>query len=608
MSASAFTPIIELPATPEAFSRATWEQVLPYYEQLALAPLPTSNDGRTGRAVAGAGTPDDAPSDAVEAWLATWSRLDTLVGEAGTLAMIAYTGNTADADAERAYLRFSMEIFPQLEEQQVRLARRLLEIGWTRPDFETTLRRFRTDIEIFREANVERFAQIEELSAAYQKITGGLNVEWDGVTKTIPQLQPFLKSNDRNERERAFRLGAEAYLVQRDALATLFDDMYKLREAVAREAGFADFQQYCFAAKHRFDYTPADCARFHDAVRTTVKPAVARLMEHRRRSLGVDVLRPWDVTVDLTASTPLKPFADVDTFVARARSIFSRVDPELGERFGIMADEGLLDLESRPGKAPGGYCTDLAFRGRPFIFMNAVGVPDDVQTLVHEAGHCFHDFATHGLPLTWQRRTGHEAAELASMSMELLAMPFLVAPDGYYTLEEARVAWMEHLEDVLGSLVHIASVDAFQAWIYTDPAGADRDARDAKWLEIRAEFESGVEWDGLQQERVARWYRQLHIFELPFYYIEYGIAQLGALQILRNAVRDPGEAVAAYKRFLELGGTRSLPELYEAAGVKLLFDADAMGELVAFVEERIDALRSGADAPFGAMMPSVALS
>jgi oligoendopeptidase F len=577
--------MIELPASPEAFRDAVWDDILPYYEQLATIAL-------------------DSTTSVVEPWLRTWSRLDTLVGEAGTLAMIAYTGNTADTAAETAYLRFSMEIFPKLEEQGVRLAKRLIAMDWSRDDLETTIRRFRTDIEIFREANVPRFSQIEELSAGYQKITGGLSVDWDGTPKTIPQLQPYLKSADRDERERAFRLGAEAYMVKRDEFADLFDNMYVLRTAVAKEAGFPDYQRYCFAAKHRFDYTPADTACFHEAVKQTVTPAVARLMEHRRQSLGLDVLRPWDVTVDLNADEPLKPFADIDTFIDRAKNIFRRVDPELGAQFRIMADEQLLDLESRPGKAPGGYCTDLAFRGRPFIFMNAVGVPDDVQTLVHEAGHCFHDFATHSLPFTWQRRTGHEAAELASMSMELLAMPYLVAPDGYYTPEQARVAWLEHLEDVLGSLVHIASVDAFQAWIYTDPAGADRAARDAKWLEIRAEFESGVDWTGLERERVGRWYRQLHIFELPFYYIEYGLAQLGALQVFRNAVTDADDAVAAYKRFLKLGGTRPLPELYAAAGAKLVFDADTMAELVAFAEERIVALRAGADAPFSGVVPA----
>lgn len=566
--------MIELPATPAAFENAQWPDVALYYDRLAELPL-------------------DSGVESIEPWLAAWSRLDTLVSEAGTLAMISYTANTANEAAERAYLRFSTEIFPRQEEQQVRLARRLLDTGWSRADLEVVIRRFRTDIEIFREANVQRFASLEELSAGYQKITGGLSVQWDGEAKTIPQLQPLLKSNDRATRERAFRLGARAYLDERDKLADLFDRMYALRVAVAQEAGFADYQQYCFAAKHRFDYTPDDTARFHDAVRETVTPAVERLMKHRREVLGVSSLRPWDLTVGLGAREPLRPFDSVEAFVSRAESVFLKVDPELGAQFGLMAREQLLDLESRPGKAPGGYCTDLAFRGRPFIFMNAVGVPDDVNTLVHEAGHCFHDFATRDMPYTWQRHTGHEAAELASMSMELLAMPWLARPNGYYDPDEARVAWVEHLEDVLGALAHIASVDAFQRWIYTDPAGADRDARDAEWLRLRSEFERGVNWDGLEQERVARWYRQLHIFELPFYYIEYGLAQLGALQVYSNAIASPERAVAAYKRFLSLGATVPLPKLYEAAGVELVFDRKKMADLVAFTEERIGILRKG---------------
>jgi oligoendopeptidase F len=567
--------VLTLPASPDAFTQATWADIAPYYSALAEAPLDRAN---------------------VERWLADWSRLDALVGEAGTLSMIAYTGNTADAERETAYLRFSTEIFPQLDEQQVRLARRLLDLGYSRPDLETTLRRFRTDAEIFREENVAIFAAIEELSAAYQKITGGLSVEWDGERKTIPQLQPYLKSTDRAVRERAFRLGAEAYLAKRDELAELFDRMFALRVQAASNAGFENFEDFAYRAKHRFDYTPADVQRFHRAVEETVVPAVERLMHHRKQRLGVDALRPWDLGVDLERSEPLKPFDNVGEFVSHAERIFERVDPELGANFRVMAEERLLDLESRPGKAPGGYCTKLSFRGRPFIFMNAVGVPDDVNTLVHEAGHCFHDFASHALPFVWQRSTGHEAAELASMSMELLAAPHLVEPAGYYTPDEFRAAWLEHLTDVLLSLVHIASVDAFQSWIYTSGQGADAAARDAAWLEIRARFERGVDWSGLEAERVARWYRQLHIFELPFYYIEYGIAQLGALQIWRDSLTDPEGAVARYKAALALGGTRPLPEIYATAGAKLVFDAETMGELVAIVEEHIERLHAEAAA------------
>ncbi|HET7457729.1 MAG TPA: M3 family oligoendopeptidase [Gemmatimonadaceae bacterium] len=565
--------MIQLPSSPDAFATATWDDVAPYYEALATFPLTRENAAD---------------------WLAAWSRLEELVAEAGTVAMNAYTGDTADEAKEAAYLRFSTEVFPKMDEQQVRLARMLLDVGYTRPDLEVLLKEFRTDAEIFREENVPLFSELEELSAAYQKVTGGLSVDWDGVRKTIPQLQPLLKSQDRAVRERAFRAGAGAYLEKRDELADVFDRMYALRQRVAANAGFANFEDYVYRAKHRFDYTPDDVRRFHRAVEKAVVPAVARMLASRRERLGVDVLRPWDLGVDPDNAPALVPFTSIDDFVTRARGIFRNVDAELGRDFGIMADEGLLDLESRPGKAPGGYCTKLHFRKRPFVFMNAVGVADDVNTLVHEAGHCFHAFAAADLPFIWQRGTGSEAAELASMSMELLAAPHLAQPTGYYAANEVRRAWTEHLEDILLSLAHIASVDAFQSWIYTSGQGHDRDARDAAWLDIRRRFESGVDWSGLDRERVARWYRQLHIFEHPFYYIEYGIAQLGALQVWRASLTDPAAAIARYKQALSLGGTRPLPEIYRTAGADLLFDDAPMAELVALVEGKLEELRAEA--------------
>jgi oligoendopeptidase F len=325
-----------------------------------------------------------------------------------------------------------------------------------------------------------------------------------------------------------------------------------------------------------------------------VAPAVERVMDHRRRTLGLDAVRPWDTQIELEGARPLKPFSDVAGLVGPARRVFQKLDPELGAQFSRMADEGLLDLESRPGKAPGGYCTKLSWRGMPFIFMNAVGVPDDVSTLVHEAGHSFHDFASHRQKYVWQRSVTHEAAELASMSMELLAAPYLELPTGYYPPDEARTARAEQLEDILVTLAHIASVDAFQAWIYTSGQGADAAARDAAWLDIRTRFERGVDWSGLETERVSRWYRQLHIFEYPFYYIEYGIAQLGALQLWRASQSDPAGTVRRYRDALALGGTVSLPDMYRAAGAKLVFNERDMGELVAQVESELDALRAPA--------------
>jgi oligoendopeptidase F len=560
-----------LPSSPAAFAKATWDDIVPYYDDLAERPL----------------TPET-----IEGWLQAWSTLEELVTEAAALAMIAYTIDTGDANKEADHLRFSTEILPKVEERSVALARRLLESGYHRPDLDTTLTRFRTAIEIFREANVPIFAEVEEHSAKYQRITGSMTAEWDGEQLPLPRLQPHLKSANRAVRERAWRAATAPYMARRDEMAALFDTMYELRQRAARNAGFANFRDYIFPAKFRFDYTPADCERFHAAVEQTVVPAVERLMVHRRRRLGLDTLRPWDLQVDPYRSEPLRPFKTADEFVGTARRIFDRVSPTLGGEFQTMIDHRLLDLESRRGKAPGGYCETLQYQGRPFIFMNAVGLVDDVNTLLHEAGHAFHAFASHRQPLIWQRHPGSEAAELASMSMELLAAPYLSRPTGFFGPEEARSAGLEHLEDLLISLAHIASVDAFQHWLYTSNEGHDAAARDRAWLRIRERFEHGIDWRGLEQERVARWYRQLHIFLYPFYYIEYGIAQLGALQVWRNSLQDQAHAVTSYRDALALGATRPLPEIYRAAGAELSFDPRLMGELVGLVEERMDELRA----------------
>ncbi len=561
---------ISLPTSPADLADATWPEIAAYYDALAAR----------------------APSRATaREWLRQWSQLEELVNEASSQALIAYTGNTADEGAEARYLRFVTEVQPQVEARQTGLAQLLIATGIDDADLANLLREFRTTVSIFRDANVARFAQIEELSAGYQKLAGGMSVEIDGRTLTIPQLQPLLESDDRAARERAFRAGADAYLAHRGELSDLFDRMFVLRQAVAQEAGFADFQAFSYAAKHRYDYTADDVVRFHDAVAEVVTPAAARVHAYRRERLGLDTLRPWDLAVDPDGLAPLRPFRDATEFVASSGRIFSALDNELGERFADMARDGLLDLESRPKKAPGGYCTTLHHRKQPFVFMNAVGVSDDVTTLVHEAGHCFHAYLASHQELIWQRGTGSEAAELASMSMELLAAPLFALPVGYYTSDQARRAQAAHLEDVLLALPHIASVDAFQRWIYTSGTGRDRDARDEAWLALRSRFEVGIDWSGLDRERTARWYRQLHIFELPFYYIEYGIAQLGALQVWKRSLTDPDGALAGYKAALRLGGTRSLPDLYAAAGARLIFDADGMRELVGLVEDRLETLR-----------------
>jgi oligoendopeptidase F len=554
--------------TPAALAGATWDDIRPLYQELV-----------------------DRPMDAttVERWLTDWSRLEEVVTEAAALAMIAYTCDTADPTKEAAHLRFSAEILPRMEELEVELARRLLASGYTRPDLAVTIARFRTAAELFREENVPLNTEIEEHCARYQKITGGLTVMWDGVEKTLPELQPFLQSTDRMVRERAFRETCAKYAGCRDELAGIFDTLFDLRVQTARNAGFAEYESYAFRAKCRFDYTPADCRRFHEAVEAVVVPAVERIMARRRASLGVTTVRPWDTAPDPEGREPIRPFREARELIDTSRRIVGRVAPAFGAQFQAMMDGQLLDLDVRKGKAPGGYCETLQYRGRPFIFMNAVGVLDDVSTLLHEAGHAFHAFEAHAQPLIWQRHPGLEMCELASMSMELLASPYLGKESGgFFSDEELARARVEHLEDVLVTLSHVASVDAFQSWIYTSGAGRDRDARDEAWLRVRSRFERGIDWSGLDRERITRWYRQLHIFLYPFYYIEYGIAQIGALQVWRNSLKDQAGAVERYRQALVQGNTRSLPELYRAAGVEFTFDARVIGELVAQVEAELE--------------------
>jgi oligoendopeptidase F len=559
-----------LPDSAQGFADATWDDLAPYYDDLATRPLNRAN---------------------VEDWLRAWSALDALVWEAIALAEVAYTVDTTDPAKEAAYLRFTSEIGPKVGEQEVRLAGRLLDLGYERPGLETSLRRFRNARELFRAENVPLKAQLEELNSQYQKVTGAMTVEWEGEEKTIPQLSPYLLDQDRAVRERAFRKSKAPYIAARDELAALFSQQFALRERVARNADFANFRDYAHRQKNRFDYTPADCECFHAAVEETVVPAVARRLARRQATLGLDTLRPWDLDPDPLGRPALRPFEEVADLIAPAAAIFGQIDPTLGGYYRTMVDERLLDLDSRKGKAPGGYCTTFAHRGRPFIFMNSAGVASDVTTLLHEAGHAFHAFEVQAQPLLFQRETGSEMDEVASMAMELLAAPYLGRDrGGYYAEAEARRARIEHLEGILTLLPHIASVDAFQQWLYTSGAGADADARDAAWLRIRGRFEVGIDWSGLEAERVARWYHQLHIFLVPFYYIEYGIAQLGALQVWRNSQRDPQGALDGYRRALALGGTAPLPELYAAAGARLAFDSATMGELVGLVEEQLAAL------------------
>jgi oligoendopeptidase F len=401
----------------------------------------------------------------------------------------------------------------------------------------------------------------------------------------------YLEETDRAVRQEAWELTVRRRLADRDALEDIFDALLDLRRRIASNAGFADYRLYAFVERERFDYTPEDCLRFHDAVAATAVPLMRALRERRRAALGIPTLRPWDLAVDPWGRPPLRPFQGADRLAAGVEAIFGKVDADFGRQFRFMWDRRLLDLESRKGKAPGGYQSTLHEQRVPFIFMNAVGVDGDLRTLLHEGGHAFHMLAARRDPIIEYRDAPLEFCEVASMSMELLAMPHL--EQFYADPADVERSNRELLEGIVTLFPWVATIDAFQHWLYTHQ-GHSRDERRAAWLEISRRFSPDVDFAGYEDAEAYAWHRQLHVFQVPFYYIEYGVAQMGALQVWLQARRDGAGAIRRYRDALALGGTRSLPALFAAAGARLDFTADTLGPLMDEIASVLSVPRVGA--------------
>jgi oligoendopeptidase F len=412
-------------------------------------------------------------------------------------------------------------------------------------------------------------------------------VNFEGKERTLPEMSKYLLEPDRSIREKAWRATAERRLKDCQKLEEIFDNMLELRNTVAKNAGFANFRDYQFKAYHRFDYTPQDCKKYHRVMENYMVPLLKEITALRCKQMKLDKVRPWDISVDPLNLPPLKPFGTVDELILKTLTVFQNTDPELGQQFNEMKEMGLLDLASRKGKAPGGYQSTLSESRKPFIFMNAVGLERDVRTLLHEGGHAFHALACANDPLVEYRHAPMEFSEVASMAMELLAGEQI---DVFYSPQDSRRSKREHLEDILEVLVWVANIDAFQHWIYENPKHTAEERRQM-WVALHKRFGGDlVDWSGLEGIREYIWHRQLHIFEVPFYYIEYGIAQLGALQIWRQAKTNPKQALANYRSGLKLGGSRPLPELYQAAGIEFDFSERTIAPLVELVKKEWEGL------------------
>ena len=525
----------------------------------------------------------------VEEFLAQWTTLSEAVDESFSRLYVATTVNTSDEEARARYHAFLEEVFPRAEEQEQALKKKLLEFGAVPAGFQLPFERIKQEIELFRQENLPLFVEERKLESEYDRIIGSQTVMWEGEERTVSQLRPLFQNRDRTTREQAWHTALNRQLEDREAINELWVKFLELRLKIAKNADAQDYRSFRWKQLMRFDYTPEDCKRFHDVIEKVVVPCAARLCKRRKEILGLTTLRPWDMDVDPIGRPPLKPFSDAAELTWRCARIFESIDHQLGAYFQVMIQQGLLDLENRKNKAPGGYCTDFAASKKPFIFMNAVGVHDDVQTLLHEAGHAFHTFEREVLPYYHQRHTPMEFAEVASMSMELLAGNFLESDKGgFYSHEDAARAFNEHLEKGILFWPYMAVVDAFQHWVYEHPEDALRPENcDRQWALLQRRFMNWTDWSGLDEELATGWQRKLHIHTVPFYYVEYGLAQLGAVQVWEQFEKDPATAVQRYRHALSLGGVASLPVLYETAGARFTFAEPALAAAVARMESRM---------------------
>jgi oligoendopeptidase F len=525
----------------------------------------------------------------IENWLKDRSELESFVSEDLAWRYVKMTCDTTNKDLEQAYLFFVTEIEPQISPLSDQLNKKLVACKFinelNHDKYFIYLRGIKKEIEIFREENVPLMAEIAAESQKYGSIVGSMSVEIDGKELTLQQAANFLKNPNRNVRENAFLKINEVRSKYTAELDELFDKLIALRHKVAINAGFDNFRDYMFAALGRFDYSPDDCFAFHDAIQTEVLPLVKAFNEKRKAELGFN-LKPWDMEVDTKNRPALEPFTTGEDLLSRTVKCFRKVDDYFAWCIETMDNMERLDLESRKGKAPGGYNYPMSETNVPFIFMNAASSTRDVETMLHEGGHAVHSFLSKDLELGAFKNCPSEVAELASMTMELISYD---GQDEFYTTkEDFNRAKEEHLEGIIKILPWIATIDKFQHWIYSNPTHTAAERKEY-WVQLSKEFGTGmVDWTGFEHIQAYTWQKQLHLYEVPFYYIEYGMAQLGALAVWKNYIADKPTALAQYKAALSLGYTKTIGEIYKTAGIEFNFTAPYIKQLMAFVKDELE--------------------
>lgn len=555
---------------PTDFKVTTWAALEPLFDDLLAREL------------------DNAK--ALEKLLLDRSELEAVLEEDFAWRYIGSRSDTENKEKQARYEDFVENIQPKLAPLSDQLNRKIYESNFFSelPDdlYGIYKRSLQASIEIFREKNIPVFTELSKLATEFNQISGRQTIELAGKTLTMEQASNELKSTDRDHREKAYRLMVDRRAADYEDLDKLLDKLINRRGDLAKNADYANFRDYQFAALERFDYTPEDCEKFYASVRDAIVPVVRKIQQDRADKMGLKKLKPWDMAVNPAGLAPLRPFTNAQELIDKTTACFAAIKPVYGEYIRTMEKMGHFDLESRTGKGPGGFMYPLYECGVPFIFMNSVGSQRDLETIVHEGGHAIHSFLAHDLPLNEFKDTPSEVAELASMAMEMISMPFW---DHFYDdPADLKRAQQEKLQDALLTLPWVVMVDQFQHWLYLHP-GHTAEERVARWQEILSDFDTGmIDYSGFETAQGRRWQAQLHIYTVPFYYIEYGFAQLGAMALWRNFCSDQSQALSGYEAFMKLGYTRTIPEIYQAAGVEFRFDADYVGELIDFVGQQLD--------------------
>jgi len=557
---------------PKDFKVTTWDVLEPYFQQLLQSEISTKEQ--------------------LEQWLRDMSEVEAAVSEDACWRQIRMTCDTTDKSLEEAFTYFCMEIQPKLQPYADKLNRKLVENPLTaamdKDKYFTYLRSVKKSIDLFREANIPIQAELSVMQQQYGVISGAMTVNVNGQEYTLQQASKFLESHDRALREEVYRKIQERRLQDRQTLHDLYTQLVERRDKVAKNAGFENYRDYKFAELGRFDYTKEDCFAFHEAVKQHILPLVNKIYENKNKKLGLDTLRPWDTEAEPDGIQPLHPFEGGKELLTKTEQCFQQLNPFFADCLRKMDELKHFDLDSRKGKAPGGYNCPLAESGAPFIFMNAAGQMSDVTTMVHEGGHAIHSFLSHPLELSAFKEYPMEIAEVASMAMELFSMNHW---DTFFdSADDLKRAKEHQLERVITIFPWIATIDKFQHWVYENPTHTIEE-RTNKWVEIMNEFSTNaIDFSGLEEYRKTGWQRQLHLFEVPFYYIEYGIAQLGAIGLWMQYIKNPQQALQNYISALSLGGTKTLPVLYETAGLKFDFSPAHIKTLMEFVNGEMEKL------------------